>query len=73
MDVIRSFWLLVFVCPFLSFSQEGSFPRDTIYVLYQVDYNPDTWNDKFEREYKGQSGIFFNVEEENRLDREKVQ
>lgn len=52
----------LFILPTVMFSQNHSFPKDTIYVQYE-DRKEHSWNDKFERIYDDQNGIYFNVEQ----------
>ncbi|MCH8533684.1 MAG: hypothetical protein LAT51_01320 [Flavobacteriaceae bacterium] len=43
------------------FSQEKPpYPKDTIHIKYEFKTG-NTWNNKFDRKYKGEKGIYFNI------------
>lgn len=51
------------IIPIVLFGQKKSFPKDTIYVQYK-EKKGSRWNDKFERAYKDENGIYFNIKQE---------
>ncbi len=60
-------FILIFNITALAFSQieeESNFPKDTIYVKYEDKQGAEKWNAKFEGEYKGEKGIYYNVKSE---------
>ncbi len=59
---VHRFLLSIFLFIFLmGYSQEKApYPKDTIFIKYQF-IKGKTWNDKFERKYKSEKGIYFNI------------
>lgn len=59
------FILLIMLCPWMVLAQEPPYPKDTIYIQYENKENTKKWPGKFERKYKGISGIYFNVKQKS--------
>lgn len=50
---------------FIVFSQEKqTYPKDTIYLKYEFKTG-NTWNNKFERKFQNEKGIYFNIVTKN--------
>ncbi|HET8885296.1 MAG TPA: hypothetical protein VFM70_02985 [Salinimicrobium sp.] len=65
MDAIKKTAFVALFIPWLIFSQKENgtlYPKDTIYIQYVHTQQNNDWNAKFKRNYRGEFGIFFNIE-----------
>jgi hypothetical protein len=46
------------------FGQKKIYPKDTIYVKYENKKGSKEWNKKFQYNYEGKAGVYFNIEHE---------
>jgi len=56
---VNNFYILmsVFSFTFLFGQEKAKYPKDTIYLKYEVKES-ETWNNKFERKFHKEMGIF---------------
>lgn len=62
MDAIKHFTLSLLIPSAIAVAQNPPYPKDTIFVKYEHKAGAKNWNAKFERDFKKNEGIFFNVE-----------
>ena len=56
--------IIFFLLPISLIGQNEKYPKDTVYLKYSHDIK-DNWNAKFSRDYRGKSGIYFNIKLED--------
>lgn len=62
MDVIKHFTRILLITSTIVVGQNPPYPKDTIFVKFEHKPGTKNWNAKFERDFKKNAGVFFNLE-----------